>query len=423
MTDDECNVCIESFTARKPGITCPHCQAQTCRVCVKRYLIESIQTAHCMACKKAWSNKFIYDNLPKSWIHGEYRKSRQKLYVDRETAILPQTMGVYQERIMREKAEEELQVKIRGVRAKRIALKEEINRLRKEISNTMTEENEIWQQITQVRSGGHTAKLDEPKYIFPCMKGDCRGYIEAQKWKCCLCETKICKSCHAIKVKDQEHKCKKEDIETAKMIVKETKPCPTCKTRIFKISGCDQIFCTSCHTAFSWENGTIETGVIHNPHYFELQQKMGFVPRNARDVPCGGLNDLHVFAITREAFFQDVIERVGEVNGHITRLTEQDFLETRITYLRGALTKSDFRSAIFRIERANEKKREERQILETFRVSVIERLNNLSVDNIIETKKDIKGIVKFCNLAFEENYTVLGYKTWPKINIDKFYGR
>jgi DNA-directed RNA polymerase beta subunit len=426
MTEEECNVCIESFTAKKPGITCPHCQAQTCRVCVKRYLIESIQTAHCMACKKAWSNKFISDNLPKSWIHSDYRKSRQKLYVDRETAMLPQTMGVLQERITREKLEADFVEQLKKVRARRIELKEKMKEMRLEMANLIATEGDIYHSISTIRNG-HTAKLEEPKYIFPCTKANCRGFIEAQKWKCCLCETKICKSCHVIKIKDQEHKCKKEDIETAKMIVKETKPCPSCKSRIFKISGCDQIFCTSCHTAFSWEKGTIETGVIHNPHYFELQQKLGVVQRNVRDVPCGGIDHYHVFAVTRNTnhnnFFRNVVERVGEVNNHITRLTDKDFLETRIAYLRGALTKSDFRSAIFRIERGNEKRREERQILETFRVSVIERLNNLTNENIMETKKDIQRILDFCNMAFEENYAVLGYKTWPQIDIAIHYGR
>lgn len=407
---DECNVCIESFTAKNPEISCPHCQAQTCRVCVKRYLIESSQTPHCMACKKAWSNKFVFDSLPKSWIHKEYRQSRQKLYVDREKALLPQTLGIYQERINREVEIEKLQEKKKKIMAEMARLREE--------------RMDIDRQINELDNIETPYKEQETKYTFPCSQPECRGFIEANKWKCGLCQTKICKSCHVVKTKD--HECKQEDVDTAKMIVKETKPCPTCKSRIFKLEGCDQMFCTSCHTAFSWTKGTIETGVVHNPHFFELQQKLGTVPRNVRDIPCGGVDYNHVADITdktkHSSFFDRVIQRVGEVNNHIANLTDRDFLEVRLTYLRGKMTNNEFRSAIFRVERYNEKHREERQILETFRVSAIERLNNLTRTNIVETKKDIQRIVDFCNDAFMENYTVLGYKTWPQIDLSKHYG-
>ena len=32
---------------------------------------------------------------------------------------------------------------------------------------------------------------------------------------------------------------------------------------------------TKCHTAFSWKKGTIETGHVHNPHYWRYLQENG----------------------------------------------------------------------------------------------------------------------------------------------------
>ena len=108
-----------------------------------------------------------------------------------------------------------------------------------------------------------------------------------------MCEIKVCSKCHVIKedprlagaheetkgggedgnedgeVGGGDHVCKKEDLETAQLLAKNTKPCPKCSMGIFKISGCSQMYCISCHTAFCWNTGKIINKNIHNPHYFE----------------------------------------------------------------------------------------------------------------------------------------------------------
>ena len=102
-----------------------------------------------------------------------------------------------------------------------------------------------------------------------------------------MCEKTTCKECH--QTKEEEHECKQCDIDTAKLMEKDTKPCPKCGVRIHKIMGCDQMYCTMCHTPFSWKTGQVVGGTIHNPHYYEFMRLNGGMPRADGDIPCGGL--------------------------------------------------------------------------------------------------------------------------------------
>ena len=50
------------------------------------------------------------------------------------------------------------------------------------------------------------------------------------------------------------------------------------------------MWCVECHQAFSWKTGLVDTGVVHNPHFYEFQRNNnGTVARAPGDVLCGGL--------------------------------------------------------------------------------------------------------------------------------------
>ena len=116
----------------------------------------------------------------------------------------------------------------------------------------------------------------------PCQKSGCNGMLN-QQYCCELCSTSTCSNC--LEVKNENHKCNPDSVLSATMLKKETKPCPQCGVRISKIDGCDQMWCVECKTAFSWNTGRIETGKIHNPHYYQFMRERGELPRDPNDIP------------------------------------------------------------------------------------------------------------------------------------------
>jgi hypothetical protein len=145
------------------------------------------------------------------------------------------------------------------------------------------------------------------KFIMACPMASCRGFLSTQ-YKCGTCQQQICSDCLCLRQDD--HVCVENDRLSAEMIKRDTKPCPKCGTRIHKIDGCDQMYCTNqqegvyCNTAFSWKTGQIATGTIHNPHFYELQQKQGIQMRNVGDIQCGGMpriqNALRILQFTHD---------------------------------------------------------------------------------------------------------------------------
>jgi hypothetical protein len=276
----ECPICCEKYTkTARPKIECPSCDLEACKSCVKRYLLDK-KTPKCMQCNVEWGDDFCSKILG-SWMRGEFRTHMKRLLFDMEKARFPETMP-----------EVENTVIIRRMEKERISMNNEIETLYQQIYKLkkMKEKN-VREQTTISISG----KKSGEKKIFTraCPDNDCNGFLSSQ-WKCGVCEKWSCPKCFEIigQNKEAHHVCDPNTLATAQMMKKETKPCPSCSAAIFKIEGCDQMWCTQCQTPFSWRTGRKVNGTIHNPHYHQWMRHNGGALLQPGARLCGGLPTL-----------------------------------------------------------------------------------------------------------------------------------
>ena len=158
--------------------------------------------------------------------------------------------------------------------------------------------NEVGNIITETTTTTSTTTLTQ-SYIKACPKNNCNGFLKTNETEtegplsCSLCHINICSKCDVIKT-DNTHICSPDDIQTVERIQKETKKCPKCLTNIFKISGCYQMWCTVCHTAFDWTNGKqmSVTNAFHNPHLSEWKRNINSHQINNECVTMSYINNI-----------------------------------------------------------------------------------------------------------------------------------
>ena len=251
--------------------------------------------------QKRWSQHFIVLQLDRSFNTKEYRAHRKNLLLESEISKLPETM----EAAENSKKKDELIDENRKLKELEKDLKDQL----RNISDTYyTNQHTIY----RIDRGDYRKGEDKKKFIMPCPEEECRGFLSSA-YKCELCKLYTCPKCHEV-VGDKDnpdHVCNEDSVKSAEMIKKDTKPCPSCGCRIFKIDGCDQMWCTTCHVAFSWRTGRRETGTIHNPHFYQwlsIDSNNGQAPRVAGDNPCGvDLNRMPNWWEFRTAFLRTLM--------------------------------------------------------------------------------------------------------------------
>lgn len=392
-----CLICTDSFnnTTRKE-VTCEYCSFTACRKCCQHYICSNMAT-ECMnpdrnedglkKCGKEWTRYFVSRMFTTSFINNEWKNMKEKLFSDQQKALLPATMANVEAIKNREKIELN------------------IDKIDELISDLRKQRQTLWRSLeyNDVAIPGNKEK----NFQRPCADPNCKGYINSQ-WNCALCEKHTCKDCNIIVIKKDEHVCQENDKLTFEFLKKDTKPCVKCHIPIHKIEGCDQMWCTQCHTAFSWRTGRIETK-IHNPHFFEYQRSNGTIERNPLDIECGRQLDnitsrklINNYTdscldsnipkedrVNLASFFQRLSHlQHYEINRYITD-NVADHLQLRIDYLMNKITDEQFAHKIQRNVKAFEKKKDLYNICRLF-IQLLQDSVFILLEKIVEGEKNYK---------------------------------
>jgi len=381
-TNNTCNVCLETLNnSSHKQIQCNYCNFICCKTCAERYLLETSQDPHCMSCRNVWNREVLTGNFTKKFVDQDLKTRREDVLLDREFSMLPATQRFVEAQLKIEKLREEqidLAKKLQDLQRQQHRISHRIYRLQAD----NVDPDDVDEATASTSTGGASSSTRNNNFVRACPVDGCRGFLSSQ-WKCGICETWSCPECHEVKGKtrDAEHTCKPECLETAKLLAKDSKPCPKCGSMCTKVDGCNQVFAMCCQTVFNWRTGQIEKGAVHAPDYYRWLQRNGQqVPRNPQDIPCGGMpNAQQLLRAVRAAdtTLYNQISHIYRMVIHIQRVEQYTYRpnpnedgevanrDLRIKYMRSHITKEKLKTLLQQREKARQKKQEIYNVLQT----------------------------------------------------------
>ena len=420
-------------------IECPYCAYVTCATCVKTDLLGSVTDPRCMGCLRGWSLEFLNTHMTKVFMRGEYRAQRERVLFDREQNLLPGSQVaavVHKHRLDTHTALFRLDEEKQELRRRASQLESDRWNLvvRSRLAETMfaalaTNPNaytpeDVEQQLIQgiQPAGGAAAAANNRNaaaspFVRRCPANDCRGFLTSE-WVCNLCRAHVCKTCHEL-LPDNEaaaaaaaavvHVCDANNVATAALMARDTKPCPACGALITRISGCAHLFCMApnCHTGFNWDTGAIIRGEVANPHYYEYMASQraggggGGGARAGAEAAAAAVagacrdNVLPVFADLAMLFPEhlvdpNLVQSVGRVyhcvrhfqrhvlaalGSHIP--TPAFFLLLRSRFLLRHISEETFKAELQKAERLQHRYRAEIQVIEMFVATATDLVHQL----------------------------------------------
>jgi len=327
--------------------------------CVKRYFDTTINDPHCMHCHHAWDLFYVNKTMPRNYMASQWKSTRSDLLFRREQSFFPETMPL----VALEVEKEGLEVELQDILAKETQLrlrKTQVLRRKHAIEYRIHHPNEpepVGADAAAGAAAGGGGRSTSSFSIRQCATANCKGFLD-NKGHCILCTKNTCLRCNVIvpgtphKPEESDtadgdedtalipgHECREDDLQTWDLIRSSSKPCPSCGTRTQRTEGCAQMFCLGCHKAWNWNTGKIETGPVHNPHYYEWAARIGLenLQQQQQQDPCNRRavwNYFHFNQVLRDSplipQLSDRFRRIHQFLNHTTHM-EVDTLRRRVT--------------------------------------------------------------------------------------------
>ncbi|MEW5315072.1 MAG: hypothetical protein WDW38_006524 [Sanguina aurantia] len=346
IADPVCAVCCEAYDGRaRKCATCPHCNFEACRACIQRFITlpDSNMDPSCMGCRHLWHDDFVAVAATKSFMAGPYRKHREQLLFDRETSLMPFTQRTI---------EATREIAVLNRRMRHLHLEEVAIKRRRHVLARL--ENGI---VDREEPAAMPTDAWRSTIVLACPCAGCKGFVTSGGWRCGVCDVQVCRRCRETtdaggysdtdtdrdtdtgtgtgtgtgtstdagtthRDRTTAHVCDEERVATCRLLSTDTKPCPACASLIFKISGCDQMWCVTCHAAFSWQTGTIVDASreqVHNPEFYRYLRKL-----NGGEIPVDAGIPVNMRCNADGPSAQDLMRAVG----HLPPSMEKRWLAT-----------------------------------------------------------------------------------------------
>jgi len=437
--DINCNICVNDYSKKNYKIECLSCNGSFCCRCLQNNIIIS-NKEECLHCRYKFSTQFLLDILPNRFKDTKYKEYKKNQYFEKEKFLFSETVyeinnmkkkqyyiNKYNELLINRKNTnciiqkslygvdmdliktiiENLDVyvtfnleELKQFKNEYMEYREKLSKINLLIMETQDQNKNILMKL----KNKELLKRKRNDFKKHCIYNECKGFLNNNNI-CIICNSKVCIQCNNL-IKDDNHICNPDEINSYNIIIQNSKPCPKCNIHIEKEKDtCNDMYCTECNTKFNWATLKIiknSNNYFHNPHHQELLHT-DILPTKIL-IKLESIGDLSILRLNRLYFYliQEILPKYVNIN---------DTKNIRMKFLTNQIDEKKYKKELFRNNKIQNKKddfynifnnnlKKIKTIIEKFVVEYDLVQNESLILLLHSTNNDIKNLIKTINIEF-----------------------